>query len=247
MNLRHSQQSPTRIQLTSAMNTLCECAICLESVKIPVNMTCFGRCSEGRTCTWKCVCLLCARTYLQLDKEPRHRDATVSCLICRTTKVDLADLNAQTAYKKNYPLMHMMDDMMSVGEKVSCTLCGEFLNSQQALEKHLNADCSDAMVKCKYQGCQMRNLRRVMRHHEQSCSHGHRRCGMCFESVESNDFHRHNRDLCPRRLVSCPLQFPHDCQGRLAACNLKSHVDVMYQQCADHMAEMNNYFAGLQM
>ena len=201
------------------------CSICLDIVKLPVNFTCFGQCSvgaQGRGCSYKCVCLLCARKYLQLDKAPAERDAVVKCLICRNTTVFPSQLNA-SAYRKNWDVMDVLD---STGADADCPLCSYKLTTQSALDRHLNRDCQMAVCKCEYSGCDVRVERRLLQDHQDSCSHGFTECYDCEQDVRIAKMSQHRRHECSHRIVKCPIIDPlHSCCRRMLAYELAVHLE----------------------
>lgn len=208
------------------------CAICLEDVFIPVEITGFPCDTRYRGCySFQRVCERCAIRYLHLDKDKADRPCRIRCIFCEST------LDPREAvgplYRKDFLLMSLDT------KERACPSCPEVRGTHLEIDAHLERDCPRAVVSCP---CGAEVERGVMEAHQRACCL-YRVCPVCDAVVLSRDRDAHLREahgsvlclLCNKitgrtlsehmeteccfRLISC-----RHCSSRLPAHGLIDHL-----------------------
>ena len=196
------------------------CKICMEDVLLPVEITCFD-CYKDNSLgcsSFNRVCIKCAHTYLQLDKDITERDFTKRCFFC-TENAPIRFINAQNAYRKDFLLMGKNN------KKHTCPYCYEFNGYQINIDKHLET-CPDFFDQCE---CGKVTKRSDMQIHQTNCiyytrckvcdllvreynildhymdEHDLVKCRDCKYLIKSESTMRHSLFHCPERLNECLL------------------------------------------
>lgn len=223
----------SRKAMENAMIKRMECGICLSWMRIPVRFICF-RCeaTTGRpTCNsmFRC-CLLCARTYLELNKVRSDRTSYKKCPLC-PCKVDPRTLSAKNAYEKDFVLMDLdsRNNHRCIHEECS------FTGSQLDLNRHISSECEYRLVNC----CECKSayfpfLQRDR--HVSECTQ-YLSCPVCAERVPKRVYeyhvvqqHRYERcsdcgifvppmHNCPNKMIVCKF-----CHSRVAKTYNKEHL-----------------------
>lgn len=218
-----------------------ECSFCLEDVRIPVRFRCFPCVPNlsGPSChSIRRVCLLCARTYLELNKEASNRSTRKKCPTCPSV-TNCRRLNASNAYEKDYRMMaeDPRTDYACFHKDKGCA----FVGNQMDLDKHMKT-CDHRTVSCR--DCHDMFPMTFEKQHEQTCPHRFS-CRICEERIRVVDatshfmnahqstlcvcdefvsldriaFHRSRE--CPRRRIRCE-----ECGHEVYAMNRKTHLTV---------------------
>lgn len=205
------------------------CAICMESVFLPVQLTCFD-CYKDNTVncsSFARLCRKCAHNYLQLDLDLYDRDLLKRCLLCPGF-AHPRFLNHSNAYRKDFLLMNQDT------RTAKCPYCLDVEGTQIVLDRHIDSECAHVPI----QGmCGHIVLRGSVANHVTNCSE-YVRCEFCHEHVFGSDMRNHlmyehhliectqckspvpqlmisihKTDHCPKRMHACEMcsdVFPHD-------------------------------------
>ncbi len=142
------------------------CLICRESVRVPVI-------PKLTHCLCKhIVCLTCYRDFLSLNRERNDR-VNRRCFYNCDGELLTRNLNARSAYTKNYDLMTIIDNnpqLYGFENGVPCCKqgCNVVLNSQYDLEQHLFRYCLYSTTQCPY-FCGTRGQRININAHMRQC------------------------------------------------------------------------------
>lgn len=164
------------------------CAICFETVRIPVKLICFPCISEHgkpRCNSIQRLCITCARQFLELNKPRNERHPVVKCLTCPAT-CSPSRLNAVSAYEKDFLLMSI--DERDDYECFHGT-CG-FRGSQMNLNRHLMEECPRRHVYCI--ACR-KSFRDDDEDHKSRCEL-YTRCFFCRDFVKKDGYEAHLRE-----------------------------------------------------
>jgi hypothetical protein len=177
------------------MTTHEQCLLCLDTIRIPVELICFP-CSLVKT-QLHChsvnrICLHCARVYLQLNEVIHKRKKIVKCLFCDVI-TNPQTLNADNSYKKDYRMM--VSDGKTDYKCIHEDLCS-FTGSQMELECHVRSKCQYRMCFCV--DCHVRY--RADTNHSNFCK-ARLTCFSCGEHVLKTKLsqhleEKHNRKKC---------------------------------------------------
>lgn len=201
---------PTELESEPVLNGAIPCTFCHRDVLIPVHFKCFpceSRSTPGqgpkRSCgEGYCVCLHCAREYLQLNKPRNQRDFEKICPMCRdvNSKVNPRNLgSADRCYSKNRIYMRLDPKVHScVHSDKGCPYQGK----QCDMERHLWDSCDYRSVSCCCGSFFMAKDRQL---HSATCNQC-RECPVCLHHVPHLDFYLHLREshnLIPCTNVGC--------------------------------------------
>lgn len=223
------------------------CCICFDDLVIPVRPICFSCCTgedrwRNKWCyTFLRICIHCADTYLQLDREASLRQPTVKCLICPKT-VDPSTLTRATAYEIDFLYMQCLPT-----RTITCPYCRVWtgdLNTQ--LYNHIMLMCEAFLWECT---CGVQYTMPTAEAHIRMCSH-YSRCKDCDEHLLLTQMGRHmlrthHKTLCcscrmfiavdgmtdhilnqcPERLVCCDV-----CMGLIRMRFFKKHLLNHYHE-----------------
>jgi len=161
-----------------------KCFVCLETCKVPVQMTCFPcfRDNEVHCNSFARMCLHCVCAFFQLNK------VGFRCLYCLKEPVE-----------KDHAIPIFRVDMDAIindpSRSVSCPLCPYVAYSHQDLYIHLFHDCVLDNPPCSYCGVPVakKDVRFHMLH-----VHDMLFCSSCQKYIEHDQPHQ-----CPRRIVKC--------------------------------------------
>lgn len=226
------------------------CCICMEKLVIPVEFTCFSCFSFNQIgCSSFCrVCLACATSFLQLDKDVEQRDYTKKCLYCPGT-VSLSQITAKRSLRKDFTLM-LLDNSSN-----GCPFCNNFVGTQIILNHHIEKECPKYYMQC---SCHRVFKREDFYFHLFSCS-AHLHCNLCTRYVLKNQYmdhmyHAHEYSLCHscQQFIKSPMLNNHainDCRDRFVVCdyckemcrfkNYKDHLEDHLNAVTCDIREMN--------
>jgi len=174
------------------MNFPIQCPVCQGNVVLPVHFTCFpckSSCGESY-----CVCLKCARQYLQMDNKGKrdYRALQRKCLYCPAVTRLCAVMDESTCLRKNRIYMQL-DTAVYPCLSDGCDFCG----TQCELERHLEKDCRYRPFRCL---CGVTFQAKDASSHFKTCSH-YKKCVVCNEYLPYDDLPSHQR--LQHGLVSC--------------------------------------------
>lgn len=201
------------------------CPICLLDVRVPVELICFP-CSKPKKTNHQIhchsvtrVCMTCARTYLELNKNAYERSTTKKCLFCHTT-VNPCVLNAEKAYRKDYRMM-----AMDPRSDYKCIQCDVIVGNQNDIDRHLRNECPNRTKFCRLCGvlykacfefdhiascpgmtgcslCEWYGDKSKLEAHLRVC-HDKYYCHNCKDMVKTSIWNEHVQNQCPMRWMHC--------------------------------------------
>jgi len=213
------------------------CIICQDSVFIPVELCCFSCFQKDSVhCnTLTRICLVCAHSFLQLDRSSTLRDFFKKCIFCDASCA-IHNLRIANAYRKDFMLMSFDNR-----RNYKCPYCKRFRGTQIRIANHLQTMCPCFYMDCE---CGVSLQRRDFWFHYHSCPY-HRMCSICMTYISIHDFDQHQIDvheyykciscneyvhidkteehlasICPQRLVNCPV-----CDTRVNASIMNDHLN----------------------
>ena len=242
------------------MNFPVQCPVCQGDVVLPVHFTCFpckSSCSESY-----CVCLKCARQYLQMDNKGRrdYRAHQRKCLYCPAVTRLCAVMDESTCLRKNRIYMQL-DTAVYPCWSDGC----DFRGTQCELDRHLEKDCryrplrcpcgatfqakdasSHYEICCHYKKCFVCNaylpydgLQNHLR-----LEHGLVSCGYvgCSEILSVDHVATHMASECRLRLVPCVI-----CQQQRTSETIQNHMEVHLEDSCEEVARLKkNLLAAVQ-
>lgn len=227
------------------------CLICHEAVRVPVRFVCFPcpHTHGGQACNDMIrVCLVCARSYLELNKRRQERVHSRKCLMCRT-EVNPNYLNAESAYAKDFLLMSMDTNVYPCYH--SDKGC-EFTGCQQELDRHMQQACGFRTMYCPERNCRGVFLAKDLEEHQRTGCANYGTCRICSEVVHKNQIISHmmsahqlepcrscgvfqptadmaaHYETCPERKIQCPNCHT-DIRRREYHNHLHAHVATLAQ------------------
>jgi len=244
------QNVRTCITYTSCMI----CMICMEEVSIPVEFLCFPCHQVGHDMnhlnsplSFPCsaysrVCMMCAETYLELDRPIYSRTEKKRCLLC-PTECPLQNLRRQHAYRIDFLWIQEHDQfqIQRPQEGWECPWCFENGNSYSRwdLWRHVQTKCPNFGIECE---CREIIRRGDWEHHKSICAsftlceecvewfpkrgmathmsdkHQKSQCSICLQYIPFVDILHHILRSC-----SIPEQCP-ICDISVLRCNLHHHI-----------------------
>lgn len=221
------------------METL-PCPICQTSVVVPVHFTCFS-CACGED---YCVCLQCARNYLQLNRDRDEWAPQRKCLLCPATTY-LSPMDESKCLRKNRIYMRMDANVYPCFHgDLGC----EFRGTQRELDRHVDHECVYRTLRCPCGAC---HTAHDAQKHYIKCSH-HKKCPMCETYVHLDASAKHLQDEhglvacvhvgCPEIVATDALEehLGFSCRHRLvscAVCHQKKTVVTLSQHMSQHLSE----------
>lgn len=216
-----------------------ECPICQSDVLLPVHFTCFPcECGEDY-----CVCLQCARTYLQLNKDRHERVPQRKCVLCPRV-VNPSSLSVESRCLRKNRIYMRLDPAVHPCFHTGC----DFRGTQCELERHLEKECLQRTVRCP---CGASFSVASAQDHQKGCCH-YTQCRVCEAHVPLDGWKKHLRrehDLVACSHVGClDTMAPHqlekhlvsECRHRLVSCTFcreKKIFHGMATHMSRHLAE----------
>jgi len=214
------------------------CCICLETIVIPVEPTCF-QCRDNNneiSCfSMKRVCLLCLENFLELHKNRYERSIKKKCMFCPTT-CNLHQCTKQKTFRADY-LMMDKDERI-----ISCPFenCPVRSSSHLKVARHVFQECPYYNIECEcghvcpradmaehYRGCEKYKtceycskavLESELPRH-MYYDHDKTKCFTCHEYINMNSLSDHILTECQERLVTCEI-----CSTFIRIKNFKNHL-----------------------
>ena len=200
------------------------CCICLESVLIPAEPTCF-QCKDQDNGKMSCfsmkrLCLVCLEDYLHLRKSRFERPMMKKCLFCpKTTYLHHTPKNK--LFRIDYLLMDK-DTTIRQCPMNGCT----FQDYHIQVAKHIFSDCPYYHIDCE---CGVNCMRKDLKEHFQVCEkftfcsycetfvlkpelaqhmyyeHDLTKCFTCHQFIPMTHLSPHILSYCPERLTTCEI------------------------------------------
>jgi len=214
------------------------CCICLETIAIPVEPTCF-QCSDTNneiSCfSIKRVCLLCLENYLELHKNRNDRSIKKKCMICPKT-CNLHKYTKQKTFRVDY-LMMDRDERPMVCPLEDCDIR---FSTHLKMARHVFNECPRYTIECE---CGHVCPRAEMPDHYRACekykicgicstsvleselprhmyySHDKTKCFTCHEYINMSSLSDHILSECEERLITCDI-----CATFIRVKNFKNHL-----------------------
>lgn len=240
------------------------CIICLENLFLPVEIICFGcyKNYEINCSSLSRICLKCANTFLQLDKNIEDRDYYKKCIYC-SSLCYLHKINCKNAFKKDFY------SMIKDTNIYNCPYCFAFTDDQISICNHLEKDCPKYYVLCdckkifiredfyfhlfscpKYSFCNICKKyvnKNIFNNHMQN-EHDYIYCNLCKDYFKKLLFENHIENECPERLIVCTfcLQLiiykdykKHLLDHRIDLLNNLDELNNKYNQCIENLNKIN--------
>jgi len=195
------------------------CIICLDPIFLPVEIICFScyKNNEFNCSSLIRICLRCAISFLQLDKDIEARDFYKKCVYCPSLAY-LHRLNFDNGFKKDFLIMSNDQNIYN------CPYCFFFSGTQLDINNHLEKECPKYYILCE---CKKVFIKENFYLHLFHCDkhlrcdlckkfiikkkiidhmhyiHDHMFCNLCKTFVPKNLFEKHIESECPERLIIC--------------------------------------------
>lgn len=242
-----------------------DCIICLEEVLVPCrlkNFSCWetpypslykyfensSSYSPTASCLYgKYLCLLCAMSYLQLDKDSSQRDSYKKCLVC-PTRSSLRTLTVENSLQLETAKM----DQPIPRSITTCPLCKDYFvflscHTQKDVVHHFFSHCPKFWIECfckrvlprmtlfqshilfcsAFKECTVchTHVPEILYTQHQSEKHDLHQCFQCSSFVTADDMNGHVLHECPERLRSCNL-----CHLLVRYSSLNEHVQNHFHE-----------------
>lgn len=209
------------------------CPICQGDVVLPVHFTCFPcSCAEDY-----CVCLYCARKYLEFENPQNDQK---KCLLCPTVIYRPSSLPESKCFRTNRVYMRLDPKEYPCPLALGCAFQGK----QMELERHVLEECLFRTMMCE---CGQFMCADDLLDHRRGCPH-YRDCPTCETSIPLDSFSKHLRqehflELCPH--TGCPEILSVDkiqdhlqrtCRHRLVECKVCHQFSLAYK-IGDHLTQ----------
>lgn len=99
-----------------------------------------------------------------------------------------------------------------------CEKCGEHV-SKQKIDQHKNRECPQRVVKCEH--CHLDIVFVQKKNHVKDCPKVPEQCGHCSKPVPRDKMKKHQKQDCPNRMVTCPIE---GCNGPQQQSRFSQHV-----------------------
>ena len=234
------------------------CYICHNDVRVPVffESKCFP-CPKNRgkrSChSTLRTCVVCARTFLDLNKPRAERKEWVKCLLCPTVCYP-QKLRGDDAYTKDFSYMSLdkRADYPCFHEDRGCA----FKGSQNELDRHLQEACDYRFTVCRC-GCFHRIVDGPA--HSAVCPFFTvcKVCQVCVLNEQYDDHLRSVHDLMACRHIGCDMLTPSadlerhmvsqceyrsvfclQCQGYQRRCDFQAHLQQHVEQNQKRLTEL---------
>lgn len=219
------------------------CSICLETLLIPVEPTCFlcRKVHELGCFSVKRVCLLCLESYLALNHSRMSRPSR-KCLFCPENNMPLC--SKEECFRVDYGMMSRDPNQRN------CPLCS-FCSSHIGIARHVLKECPNYNIECE---CGFTCIRSDFDNHKNHCDkyalcdfcndcvpksilpkhmfyqHNKTRCFTCHRYVDMNELNDHLIKKCPERTITCEF-----CQKSIKNKTLNSHLKQHQQEIHSNM------------
>lgn len=192
------------------------CTVCHERLVLPVKIL-----FPCNSCSMRC-CLMCAKSYLMLDKpfSERKRSGTgqtVKCLLC-DQRVDVASgkPNDERLMEQDVFLMKVLDAIYE-GEIVLCPYCKSYeAKSQGELLRHVSDSCPMAHTTCSW--CKNPVKRESLLQHVSTCPAAEK-CSWCHHVITAKQHRPAHISRCPKRRVRCIV-----CEQTIRITDIAEHL-----------------------